>query len=142
MSNSRLISALPAALAMAIGAGSSFASAKHDADDPAARSAARTAVQVVGREFRITLSKRKVKPGRLRVEFVNFGEDDHDLAISRKGSRYTRQLRELRPKEREVRSIRVNRGSYVFWCTIDNHKRLGMRATLRVKSTRSRRRAR
>ncbi|MGB1582813.1 MAG: plastocyanin/azurin family copper-binding protein [Solirubrobacterales bacterium] len=96
-------------------------------------SAARSAIQVTGREFRITLSRRTVRPGKLRVEFVNFGEDDHDLAISRKGSAYTRTMREIRPRERDVMTMTVRRGTYVFWCTLPKHKALGMRSTLRVK---------
>lgn len=98
------------------------------------RIAARSAVQATGREFRVTLSKKTVKPGTLRIEFVNFGEDDHDLAITRKGTAYTRTMNELRPKERDVETFNVRRGTYIFWCTIDNHKGLGMRATLRVKN--------
>ncbi|MGB0871704.1 MAG: plastocyanin/azurin family copper-binding protein [Solirubrobacterales bacterium] len=96
-------------------------------------SAARSAIQVTGREFRISLSRRTVRPGKLRVEFVNFGEDDHDLAISRKGSAYTRTMREIRPRERDVMTMTVRRGTYVFWCTLPKHKALGMRSTLRVK---------
>lgn len=97
------------------------------------RTSARSAVQVTGTEFRLNLSKRVVKPGSLRVEFVNFGEDDHDLAITRKGSSYTRTMRELMPKEREVQTFNVRRGSYIFWCTLSNHKSLGMRAVLKVR---------
>lgn len=95
--------------------------------------AARSAIQITGTEFRLNLSKRTVKPGSLRVEFVNFGEDDHDLAITRKGSSYTRTMRELMPKERDVQTFNVRRGKYVFWCTISNHKSLGMRAELKVR---------
>lgn len=115
-------------------AGSAITSSANDMDNDKARASARSAIQVTGREFRITLSKKTVKPGSLRVEFVNFGEDDHDLAITRKGTSYTRTMNEIRPKERDVAVFNVRRGSYVFWCTIDNHKGLGMRATLRVKN--------
>ncbi len=101
--------------------------------DHQTKAAARSAIQVTGREFRITLSRRTVKPGKLRVEFVNFGEDDHDLAISRKGTAYTRTMREIRPKERDVMTMTVRRGTYVFWCTLPKHKALGMRSTLRVR---------
>lgn len=98
-----------------------------------ASTSARSAIQVTGTEFRLNLSKRTVKPGSLRVEFVNFGEDDHDLAITRKGSSYTRTMRELMPNEREVQTFNVRRGKYIFWCTISNHKQLGMRAELKVR---------
>lgn len=114
------------------GTAASVAARSDSVESP--RIAARSAVQATGREFRITLSRKTVRPGSLRVEFVNFGEDDHDLAITRKGSSFTRRMNELRPKQRDVSTFNVRRGSYIFWCTIDNHKRLGMRATLRVKN--------
>lgn len=121
------------AVALVAIAASAVTGAASNAGDGQARASARSAIQATGREFRITLSKKTVKPGSLRVEFVNFGEDDHDLAITRNGSSYTRTMNEIRPKERDVAVFNVRRGSYVFWCTIDNHKGLGMRATLRVK---------
>lgn len=99
---------------------------------PRARVSARSAVQATAKEWSIGLSRTKVKPGSVRVEFVNMGEDDHDLAVTRKGGSTVR-FSELRPKGREVKTIRVRRGSYVFWCTLDGHKRLGMRAVLRVR---------
>lgn len=123
-----------AGLVVACLIGGSAVTGAASSGQPNAQVAARSAVQATGREFRITLSKKTVRPGSLRVEFVNFGEDDHDLAITRKGTSYTRTMNELRPKERDIETFNVRRGTYIFWCTIDNHKGLGMRATLRVKN--------
>lgn len=127
----RITSFVVASLALLAGSVASVAAS--ESRHPPAVAAARSAVQAAGKEFRITLSKRTVKPGSLRVEFVNFGEDDHDLAITRKGTSYTRTMREIRPKERGVLTLNVRRGTYVFWCTLPKHKALGMRSTLRVK---------
>jgi plastocyanin len=98
-----------------------------------ARVASTGAVQASGSEFRIGLSRTKVKAGRYRVEFVNYGEDDHDLAITRKGSAYTRQLPTVKPGDTDALTVRLKRGTYVLWCTIDDHKARGMRAVIRVK---------
>ena len=40
-------------------------------------------VGVRGSEFDLVLSKAKVKPGRVIVQFVNGGEDPHDLRLQR-----------------------------------------------------------
>lgn len=96
------------------------------------RTSANSAVQATGKEWSIRLSRTKVKPGTVRVEFVNLGEDDHDLAVTRKGGGTVR-FSEIRPKEREVKTIKVRRGSYVFWCTLDGHKARGMRSVLKVR---------
>jgi plastocyanin len=98
-----------------------------------AQGATYSAVQATGKEFRINLSRSQVKPGKLRVEFVNFGEDDHDLAVTRKKGGATTYLEIVNPGKRAVNTITTRRGSYVFWCTISDHKAKGMRAVLHVK---------
>ena len=55
--------------------------------------ASRNYVQVSAREFYFGLSKTKVKPGITTFELVNYGEDDHDLAVRRKGSSSVKQSR-------------------------------------------------
>lgn len=99
----------------------------------AAQASTYSAVQASGSEFRIGLSRHQVKPGKLRVEFVNFGEDDHDLAILRKRTGSVRRLDIVKPGENASITMPVRKGSYVLWCTISDHKAKGMRAVLRVK---------
>lgn len=120
-----LLLALTVLIVGAIGV--QFASAQ-----PVAR-AASSSVLASGSEYRISLSRTTVKPGQVRVEFDNFGEDDHDLAITRKGGGSTRQLSTVRPDQQGTLSVKLRRGSYVLWCTISDHKARGMRAVLKVK---------
>lgn len=101
---------------------------------PQAHPAASSAVQATGTEFRIALSRSRVKPGSLRLEFVNFGEDDHDLAIRRVGNQQTDNVGLTHPGDRNVRRMKVRRGAYMLWCTISDHRARGMRATLKVSS--------
>jgi plastocyanin len=95
--------------------------------------AARSAVQATGAEFHITLSRGKVAPSKLRLEFVNFGEDDHDLAVQRVGSTATHYFGVVHPGDRSVERFRVRKGTYKLWCTLSDHRARGMSATLRVK---------
>ncbi|MBI2691990.1 MAG: hypothetical protein HYX29_08620 [Solirubrobacterales bacterium] len=92
-----------------------------------------SAVQASGTEFRIALSRSKVAPSRLRLEFVNYGEDDHDLAIRRVGTTLVRNLGTTRPGERAVERFKVRKGTYILWCTLGDHRARGMKATLKVR---------
>jgi plastocyanin len=64
---------------------------------------------------------------------VNFGEDDHDLAVRRVGTSLVRNLGTTRPGERAVKRFKVRKGTYLMWCTIGNHRALGMSAKLKVR---------
>ncbi|MFT4048446.1 MAG: hypothetical protein QM648_01250 [Solirubrobacterales bacterium] len=112
---------LAAMAALAIGAGASAATTNQ------------TAVQAQGTEFRISLSRTKIKPGRLRLEFVNYGEDTHDLAIRRVGTSTVRNVGTTLPGKRSVGRYTVKAGTYMLWCTIADHRSRGMRATLKVR---------
>lgn len=92
-----------------------------------------SAVQASGTEFRINLSRSSVQPSKLRLEFVNYGEDDHDLAVRRVGTTLVRNLGEVRPGERAVERFKVRKGTYMLWCTLGDHRARGMKATLKVR---------
>ena len=90
-------------------------------------------VQVVEKEFTLTLSRPSVRAGSVSVELVNFGMDNHDLVIksTKVGSKPIR-FKQLAPRGRAERTLRVTPGRYALWCSVSNHKARGMRATLVV----------
>ncbi len=96
--------------------------------------AARAFVQVSAREYYYGLSRTSVKRGTVTFELVNYGEDDHDLAIRRRGSSTTYNTGVANPGERRRLTRKLGKGTYRLWCTIDDHRSRGMSATLRVKS--------
>jgi plastocyanin len=90
-------------------------------------------VQVVEKEFTLTLSRQSVKTGSVSVELVNFGMDNHNLVIkSVKAGSKPITFKQLSPRGRTERTIRVTPGKYALWCSVGNHKARGMRATLVV----------
>ncbi len=99
-------------------------------------------VQVRGSEFDLLLSKQKLRPGRAIVQFLNDGEDPHDLKLQRIGSSGALEGPELAigvvgPGEYENLDARFKkRSTYVFWCSLSDHRELGMEATLRTKKRR------
>ena len=101
---------------------------------PAGASPARLSfVQVTEKEFTLTLSRQSVRTGSLSVELVNFGMDNHDLVIkSAKAGSTPIRFKQLAPRGRAERTIKVTPGRYALWCSVSNHKARGMRATLVV----------
>ena len=88
---------------------------------------------VEAREFNLVLSRLSVKPGPAIVQLANRGEDGHDLRLRRIGRRGGGRIAEARPGAVAEWEGRLRRGRYRLWCTLEGHRALGMRATLRVR---------
>ena len=89
-------------------------------------------VQVVAREFSFSLSRLHVRPGTAVIELANFGQDPHDLRVQRVGAKHIAGLRVVSPGTRGELTVRLAPGRYSFWCSVANHRKLGMRTTLVV----------
>jgi plastocyanin len=89
-------------------------------------------VQVVAQEFHYSLSRTKVRAGRVIVELVNDGQDTHDLDLQRMGSTHIIRFPKVQPGHFVDRELKLVPGRYMLWCTIANHRMLGMQAMLRV----------
>jgi plastocyanin len=90
-------------------------------------------LQVVAKEFSFGLSRVNVNAGPAVIELANFGQDPHDLRLQRVGARHIAGIGVVAPGKRGELSVRLARGRYSFWCSIANHRKLGMRATLVVR---------
>jgi plastocyanin len=89
-------------------------------------------VQVVAKEFYFALSRRTVPAGPAIVELVNFGEDEHDLRMQRVGGAHIAGTPVVEPGAYFDMPITLRVGKYILWCSIANHRALGMQATLIV----------
>jgi plastocyanin len=91
-------------------------------------------VQVVATEFHLLPSRYVLRAGPTIVELVNAGEDAHDLALRRAapGARTVR-IRVVQPGQLARVSVNLRRGRYDVWCTVADHRSLGMRARLVVR---------
>ena len=101
--------------------------------DGAPRTPAR--LQVSADEFTLALSRPSIRSGDAVVELVNYGEDDHDLALRRaaRGAR-TFRVRTVHPGATGELDTRLPAGRYRLWCTLSGHRARGMSATLVVRA--------
>jgi plastocyanin len=90
-------------------------------------------LQVVAKEFSFGLSRASLKAGPAVIELANFGQDPHDLRLQRVGSRHIAGIGEVAAGERGELTLKLVRGRYSLWCSVANHRKLGMRATLVVR---------
>lgn len=88
--------------------------------------------QVVATEYSFALSRTHVKAGHAMIELANFGQDQHDLRLQRVGSHHVAGLGIVDPGARADLNLKLAPGRYLIWCSVANHRALGMRATLVV----------
>jgi hypothetical protein len=86
-------------------------------------------------EYRIQLSRGAVTRGPALIQFVNRGQDPHDLKLRRAGAPGARTVScpELRPGGLVQVSTRLSRGHYRLWCSLPGHEQRGMWAVLSVR---------
>ncbi len=94
-------------------------------------------IQVTQDEWFLNLSRQRLRPGKVTIEVVNFGQDAHDLVVLRKvkGSKpihFAKQENFLRGGRAE-KTVTLLAGKYALWCSLPTHKERGMFAPLTVK---------
>jgi hypothetical protein len=95
-------------------------------------------VQIVSKEFSLALSRRTIASGPAILELANFGEDPHDLKLRRQAAGApTLTIPEVGPARQRQLRARLAPGRFVLWCSIADHRQLGMEARLTVRRTRS-----
>ena len=89
-------------------------------------------VQVSAQEFSYALSRRTVVAGPAIVELYNLGEDPHDLRMQRMGGGRLWKTPLIFPGKYYDLNATLVPGRYRLWCSIANHRQLGMTAVLTV----------
>lgn len=131
----------PAALALALAVALAFfvapalssgARAHSSSASPTAAAASASRLQVTQVEYRLLLSRGVVKAGSLSLEALDRGMDPHDLRMRALSSGRELVTPELTSGRRWDGVVNVKPGVYHLWCSLPEHAKLGMRATLRV----------
>jgi Copper binding proteins, plastocyanin/azurin family len=91
-------------------------------------------ISVKAAEFSLILSRPSLPAGEAIVELNNRGEDPHDLDLSPAGSsEVVLDLPEVESLERASSRVTLEPGTYEFYCSLPNHRGLGMEAKLIVQ---------
>lgn len=98
----------------------------------AATARAPVSIGVAEREYHISAYRHTVKPGPLRFNVTNMGEDTHDLYL-RGPHGYHAQGPIVGAGQRGTLAVTLRRpGTYTLLCTLANHAALGMRTKIVV----------
>ena len=99
---------------------------------PASATVAPARVQVSAQEFSYALSRGTVVAGSAIVELYNLGQDPHDLRMERLGGGRLWKTPLVFPGQYYDLNATLVPGHYRLWCSIANHRQLGMTAVLTV----------
>jgi plastocyanin len=81
--------------------------------------------------FSISLDKDTLTAGTYEITVVNNGSATHDLAVEEDGTTEEKSD-SIAPGESTTLTVDLDAGEYVFYCTIGNHRAMGMEITVQV----------
>jgi plastocyanin len=84
--------------------------------------------------FHFILSRASVAAGPVIIEFVNHGQDEHNLhAVEPTEGAEAGSLPNTAPKGHPTLKLNLHAGSYTLFCSLPHHEEKGMKATLVVE---------
>ena len=90
-------------------------------------------VQVIAVEYHFTLSRTTVPAGKVALQFVNDGQDEHNLnVLSGEGEVEAAFPKTVSQGIREV-TMTLRKGSFTLFCSLPEHEAKGMHASLTVQ---------
>ncbi len=88
-------------------------------------------VTVTETEFKLALSRSTFTPGTYTFTAVNSGQATHALEIDGPGVEHTKTST-VSPGARTSITVRLEKGRYLLYCPVGNHKDLGMQTKIGV----------
>ena len=82
-------------------------------------------------DFSISLDQDTLPTGTYDIEVVNDGNATHDLVVERDGADVA-SSDTIAPGQSTTVSVALEPGEYVFYCSIGNHRTMGMALTVTV----------
>jgi len=87
---------------------------------------------VTALEYSFTLSRASVPAGKVIFEFVNNGQDEHNLNVLPAEGPPAGSFPDAQSKTVSDMQLEVRKGSYTLFCSLPEHEQKGMKATLLV----------
>jgi uncharacterized cupredoxin-like copper-binding protein len=82
-------------------------------------------------DFSISLDKDTFPAGTYEITVVNKGHATHDLVVERNGNDVEKTT-SIAPGKTATLTVPLESGKYVFYCSIGNHRQMGMETTVTV----------
>ena len=110
---------------------SSAAASPSGGSAQAGGSAEAEAITATEKDFSISLDEDSLTAGSYTITVVNDGNATHDLAVEENGT--TRATSDtVRPGQSTTLTVDLDPGEYTFYCSIGNHRAMGMELTVQV----------
>jgi plastocyanin len=111
-------------------AGSTAASSSASVSSSGATQA--QSIKATEADFGISLDKDALAAGSYTVQVVNNGNATHDLVIEQGGNDIAKSD-SIGPGDTTTLTVDLKPGQYVFYCSIGNHRSMGMEKTVTVR---------
>jgi plastocyanin len=95
-------------------------------------SAEAEAITATEQDFSISLDEDQLKAGSYTITVVNNGSATHDLAVEEDGTTKATSDK-VGPGEKTTFTVDLDAGEYVFYCSVGNHRAMGMEKTVQVQ---------
>ncbi len=92
-----------------------------------------THVQVTAVEYHFTLSRTSVPAGKVDFDFVNAGQDEHNLNLLSGEGSISGSFPNTASKGVRDQTFEMRPGGYTLFCSLPEHEAKGMKATLTVE---------
>jgi plastocyanin len=90
-------------------------------------------VQVTAVEYSFTLSRASVPAGKVVFEFVNHGQDEHNLNVLPSEGPPAGSFPTAASQAVGQQTMVLRAGTYTLFCSLPEHEQKGMKATLLVQ---------
>jgi len=90
-------------------------------------------VQVTAVEYSYTLSRTTVPAGKVIFDFVNHGQDEHNLNILPAEGEVVDSFANTPAHVSTEQEVVLKAGTYTLFCSLPEHEKKGMKATLIVE---------
>jgi len=90
-------------------------------------------VQVTAVEYSFSLSRTTVPAGKVVLEFVNHGQDEHNLNAQLGEGALVGSIANTASEGVRDLQVELRAGTYTLFCSLPEHEQKGMKATLTVE---------
>jgi plastocyanin len=112
---------------------STSSSPPEPAEAPAAVPPSIPQVQVTAVEYHFTLSRTSVPAGNVIFDFVNHGQDEHNLNVAPPEGPLAGSYANTPANGMGQLEVQLRPGTYTLFCSLPEHEKKGMKATLTVE---------